>query len=72
MTLFKKNKFSTRSKSNSSCAPVTTAGYPALSQENNELHQPNKSKEAIHCEQIGLIEDSFVQEIVREKGMTHI
>ena len=69
MTRFKQNKFYKSSKINGNYVAVPLSSDKTTSQIDQGLDQLTKGKEALRWERIGLLEDRFVQSVVKEKGM---
>ena len=69
MTRFKQTKFAKSSKINSKYVAVPFSSELTPSQINSALDRLTKGKEAIRWERIGLLEDSFVQAVCKEKGI---
>ena len=71
MTHFKHNKFYKSSNINCNCidVPVHLTSNKITSQKGKGLDQLRKGKEALRWEKIGLLEDSFVQAVAKEKGI---
>ena len=66
---FKKNKFYKSSKINGNYVAVPLSSDKTISQIDQGLDQLTKGKEALRLERIGLLEDSFVQAVEKEKGI---
>ena len=69
MTRFKKNNFYNSSKINGNYVAVPLNSDEITSQVDQDLDQLTKGKEALRWERIGLLEDPFVQEVTKEKGI---
>ena len=69
MTRFKQNKFYKSSKTNGNYVAVPLNSDKTTSQIDQGLDQLTKGKEALRWERIGLLEDSFVQAVAKEKGI---
>ncbi len=69
MTRCKKNKFTKSLKTNRNYITLPLSSVKKTSQIDQGLDQLSKGKEALRWEKIGLLEDSFVQTFVTEKGI---
>ena len=69
MTRFKQNKFYNSPKINGNYFAMPLSSDKTTSQIDQALDQRMKAKEALRWERIGLLEDSFVQAVAKEKGI---
>ena len=69
MTRFNKNKYAKNSKINGNYVAVPLNSDKTISQIDQGLDQLTKGKDDIRWERTGLLEDTFIQAVAKEKGI---